>query len=773
MHDIKITNYFIGISMKEKALSTIFVISLICIVSPSCGHKPKEDIEVLKSKLNYALIKSKPHEAVRLFEELIECGADPETLPVNEIARLVLSNIDPYHEGPIEGKEWIKLLDPLEDYVSGTLFEHHIRGLYFIALMNIGQREKALELWDKSKEFVESSWKEPYVFDTSKLSADKRMSHRSRFWAYWYFTFGFISSENQEDRLKAVEMAQKHYDWALSSSEKEVMDIHLNVPASESQILQMMTDRAYALLAYCLVECGLAADEESNPFLENQPQTNICFQLVENTGLEKCALRTPFSDLYNRIALGDFDRDGYVDVLLPNQGLWRNLDGSGKFRRVDKEWVVDIEGQCGAFVDVNNDGLVDIITAGPHKFDVLLQTESRIFKPVLYASNTIAENAAGIGLFDGDGDGRIDVYLAGYENPQKLAEGMQDVVLHNQGDGSFEDVTEVWGFSGEDAMLCAMGVSPVDYDNDGRTDLYISNYRHNRNTLWHNITEENPPYFFQCAASPQFGNKKQAEISDRIERSVEGWGHSGGSVWGDLNGDGFLDFVCANLAHPVLVFLGYSDISRVYLNTGSAFEDNTFNSGLVFRETIGDPMLADFNNDGHLDLSIIGYYRVYANQLYEGVGDGSFKEVTFRTGAFACNAVGQASGDFDNDGDLDWFVFDGNRGMLLYENKLINNGIIPETANWIQIKLHGGNSVNTMAYGARVTVKAGNRRYVSEVAGMRGSSNCDDQVIHVGLGGYTGTVDVKVRWIGDKVQKVNGLSINQRHEIYETFKSDK
>jgi hypothetical protein len=64
-------------------------------------------------------------------------------------------------------------------------------------------------------------------------------------------------------------------------------------------------------------------------------------------------------------------------------------------------------------------------------------------------------------------------------------------------------------------------------------------------------------------------------------------------------------------------------------------------------------------------------------------------------------------------------------------------------------------------------VEAGSKRYVREVAGMRGASNCDDQVIHVGLGDYTGSVDVEIRWIGNKVQEVNGLEINKRHVFSE------
>jgi hypothetical protein len=209
------------------------------------------------------------------------------------------------------------------------------------------------------------------------------------------------------------------------------------------------------------------------------------------------------------------------------------------------------------------------------------------------------------------------------------------------------------------------------------------------------------------------------------------------------------------------------DLSRVYLNMGHAFQDNTLASGLVYRETNTDPLLADFNNDGALDMSMTNCYRIWVNQLYEGVENGSFREVTFRTGAFAYNASAQAVADFDNDGDLDWFVFDGNRGLLLYENKLIDRGKIPATANWIEIKFHGGRHANRMAYGARVTVKADGKIFVREIAGMRGYSSCDDQVVHVGLGGYAGKVDMEVRWIGDKVQKLIGLEANKRHEIDE------
>jgi len=326
-------------------------------------------------------------------------------------------------------------------------------------------------------------------------------------------------------------------------------------------------------------------------------------------------------------------------------------------------------------------------------------------------------------------------------------------------------------------MQYGQGVSPGDYDNDGRTDIFVSNYFWplNRNLLWRNVSEKSRTTFVQCAAAPWFGADKRPEILEGPDRGVEGWrgvlegktfwGNTSGAAWGDLNGDGTIDLVYANLAHPS--WRNISDLSRVYLNTGHAFEDHTLGSGLVYCETNTDPLLADFNNDGRLDLSMTNCYRIWVNQLYEGIGDGSFREVTFRTGAFASNACGQAAADFDNDGDLDWFVFDGNRGLLLYENKLIEDGKIPATANWIELRLHGSEHANSMAYGARVTVKANGRSYVREVAGMRGYSSCDDQVVHVGLGNYTGKVDVEVRWIRDRLQKISGLDINRRHVINE------
>jgi len=111
------------------------------------------------------------------------------------------------------------------------------------------------------------------------------------------------------------------------------MKIKVDHPAAKPQIKQLLTDRAYVQLVYALIKTGLITDPDENPFLKDQPETNIRFRLAENTGFEEY---TPKESKYGRpqrrpIALGDYDGDGYVDVLVPDMGLWRNLEGSGKF----------------------------------------------------------------------------------------------------------------------------------------------------------------------------------------------------------------------------------------------------------------------------------------------------------------------------------------------------------------------------------------------------------------------------------------------------------
>lgn len=575
------------------------------------------------------------------------------------------------------------------------------------------------------------------------------------------FGIALVASKLPEDQQLGVTAAREQYERAGETTRLTMeLNNHLGAPHVRAQAANIFNDAAYVCLSYCLQASGLGSSPDWNPFVKN-PGGPPRFELVLETDL-------PAS---SRIALGDVDGDGWCDVLLPGHGLFRNQEGSGRFEPIAPEMT--LRGQVGVLWDLNQDGLLDVLIASPGKISVAIQKPGLRFEIIEAASPESVANPEGIGLFDGDGDGLPDVYLASFE-VGLLGSGTKDMVLRNLGDGTFEDVTEVWGFTQGKLDLCGRGVSPIDFDQDGWVDIFVSNYRLGPNQLWKRST--NSLRFDQIAADPfnqlalnipppnlrvtdvgVAGMCVTGDVQDK--HSSQTWGHTIGSVWGDIDNNGWLDLVCANLAHPRFIASGWSDISRVYLNDGKQFTDHSIASGIRFRETHSDPLLADFDNDGDLDLIITNTYPYFITEIYENDGQGHFQDVTWNWGTIATNAFGQAVADFDNDGDLDWFVCDGNRGLLLYRNLTRSTATgKDEGKNYIQIYANSGR------VGTRVVVYAGEKKYVREVSGGRGSSSFDDTLVHFGLGDEQGSVDVEVFYRGS-VQRFSGLEINSRHRI--------
>ncbi|MDH4219950.1 MAG: VCBS repeat-containing protein [Candidatus Aminicenantes bacterium] len=453
--------------MKIKIMLALLIFPMSCLFSATCRNK--EDVELLKSQLNFHINASDRLETARHLDKLLKSGVDPITLPIDEAADLILEKANlAYQWETTMGDELVQLYGPLEGIQNGTWREHLIRGAYFWGLMGTGRREKALSLWQKSEEPVCTILESPesFSFLDPKLGREEWVLRRAAINGAKYFVIGFVSSKNMEDRRQGVELAEKHYRYWIYQQREYVKNIRLANPMAQAQIMRLIMDES--LFAYSLVESGLAMDDVANPFLKDQPNTTIRFELVNNTGLEDCELRIA-SDGPPQTILGDYDNDGYADLLIPGGGLWRNLGDGGKFKRVDEDLGLDINGIVAAYADVNNDGLVDIIVAGEKKFGVSLQTKGRIFRPLLSPTNRVPENPAAIGLFDGDGECLIDVYLASSE---KDGIGRTEV-FRNKGDGTFEDVANAWGFSGDDVLPVGHGVSPGDYDNDGRTDMGV------------------------------------------------------------------------------------------------------------------------------------------------------------------------------------------------------------------------------------------------------------------------------------------------------------
>lgn len=265
-------------------------------------------------------------------------------------------------------------------------------------------------------------------------------------------------------------------------------------------------------------------------------------------------------------------------------------------------------------------------------------------------------------MFDFDNDGKLDIF---FTNGAKLPElkkanpSFYNCLLHNRGDGTFEDVSRKAGLLGED-LDYNLGVAVGDYDNDGYEDLFVCGAR--RNVLYRNNGNGT---FSDVTSQSGIGGKPANTLSV-------------GAAWLDYDNDGLLDLVVSNYTlwspetdkrctaggveyycDPRLYYQAVPH--RLYHNLGHGkFEDVTQKSG--FASTPGKGMgisIADFNDDGLQDIFIAN--DTEANSLFMNKGNGTFEDqalplgVAYDDSAKAVSSMGSDANDFDNDGRVDIF----------------------------------------------------------------------------------------------------------------------
>jgi tetratricopeptide (TPR) repeat protein len=437
----------------------------------------------------------------------------------------------------------------------------------------------------------------------------------------------------------------------------------------------------------------------------------------------------------HRLAWSDFDRDGFADLLIDGHRLFRNT-GKGTFIEITEASGLGAytTPTGGVWGDYDNDGYPDIFSfdhSGNHLFKnsgagVFFDKTEIAFGPM----PAFQTEAAAWG--DLDNDGFLDLYTANYERPGVMRGlGAQDQLYHNNGNGTFSNISQTAGIYTDEAM-CGRGVTWSDVNRDGYQDIVVANYRLDPNFLWRN--NHNGTFI------------EQADVFGIRGQNVEGaFGHSIGAASGDLNNDGVLDLFIANLAHPR--YIEFSDKNMFLINDGPPdyhYSDRLKDSGIAFEESNSDPAVADVDNDGDMDIYITSIYPGRYSHLYLNDSKGFFTDATWLSGTCVENSWGSAFADYNNDGFIDLAVASEN-GLRLFQNKGTPN-------HWIKIKIKDGNC-NRHGIGAWVTVSYCGHQQIREIAAGRGTGSQDDSGLIFGLGDYNGPVEISAHTLcGDNIK---------------------
>ncbi len=447
-----------------------------------------------------------------------------------------------------------------------------------------------------------------------------------------------------------------------------------------------------------------------------------------------------------RVAWGDYDGDGWVDLLIDGRSIFRNIEGR-RFTETSQGLGLGSSNAFGGlWADVDNDGDLDLFlaaTGNEQSRDQLLLFRSGAYGAVssFPGDDFPTEGAA---FCDFDGDGWLDLYLAKYEKLGARGEGPPDRLLMNGKNGVFIDKSNESGIG--EPYLAGRGVNCGDYDNDGDQDIFVSNHRLQPNLLWEND-----------------GSGRFVDVSCvRGVRGVEKegwWGHTIGSAWGDYDNDGDLDLISANLAHPR--FIDCSDRTMLLVNDGQEpprFKDMRAPSGIVYAESHCDPAWADVDSDGDLDLFITSIYKGSRSFLYLN-DHGRFKDVTYLAGVRVLNGWGCAFADFDRDGDED-LVVGSEDGVRLFRNQ--------SSGHWLNVAAVGnGSSTNRDCIGCRVSVTSPSGVQIREIQCGKGTMSLNSLIQHFGFGTSIGPVAITVRFSDGEMREVPGVALDQLVVVYQ------
>ncbi len=485
-------------------------------------------------------------------------------------------------------------------------------------------------------------------------------------------------------------------------------------------------------------------------------------------------------------AWGDYDNDGWLDLYVtgnrdPSVLYQNNGDGTFSVSALTPHIALaDAETGGAVWVDYDNDGWQDLYVVN-HGPNVLFHNEGGTgFRDVTVAAGV---GDAGKGTTatwgDFDGDSYLDLYVVNWScfpecgdpNISREHDAARDTLYHNQGDGSFVDVSYLLEYD----LLLGSGFSASfsDYDNDGDADIYVVNDQFKNmlgNILWRNDGPGclPPDSAGQSAVEGQGLNWCWTEAS--VEAGARTFIHGMGLAVGDYDNDLDLDFYFSDMVNGMVLLQNQGD---------GSFDDVADEAGVAVgpSSAVGwATIFFDYDNDSWLDLYLTatefvqfditsgpeGMMFEYREFLFRNRGDGSFADATPQKWIDdAVPSMGLAYADYDKDGWLDFVLGNWNQGYVLYKN----TGDLSHDRNWINVRLRGGGAINRDAIGARVYLTTdGDRTLMQEVKSGSSLGAGNDTALHFGLG-EDSIRELRVRWPNGEETLLRDVEVKQFLEV--------
>ena len=463
-------------------------------------------------------------------------------------------------------------------------------------------------------------------------------------------------------------------------------------------------------------------------------------------------------------AWGDYDNDGDEDIVAVGtyqpHALYRN-NGDGTFTDVaEQAGIADPRGGWGSlFADYDNDGYLDLyITrggwSGAAENTLYHNNGDGTFSDVTHAAGVADPQSSFCAAWaDYDNDGYLDLYIA----DGVIGDGAANVLYHNNGDGTFTNTAETAGVANTGNSL---GTAWGDYDKDGYIDLHVVNFGQS-NVLYRNngdgtFTDVTPTTGMNLPATDAFVTffldvDNDADLDIFISNSGSFQAFIAGQITGTAPHDG--------------------DRQVLYRNNGDGtFTDVTRESGLYHAFGAMGANFGDIDSDGYLDIYLATgapqMGRLERDALFRNNGNGTFTDATLALGLGSIGkGHGVTFGDVDTDGDVDIYVpvggaFIGDQWRnLFYENAGAGN-------NWLTLKLVGVKS-NRDGIGAKVTLHVGDSVIYREVSGGCGFGSTNSLSLEIGLKAHTKVDTLEIVWPSGQVDTHRNLSINQKVVITE------